>query len=256
MIKIQNLSKKYKKNTFFSLKNVNFSCDKGQIVGLVGANGAGKSTLLKCMVGYLGGFEGDIFINGFNVKTQPVQAKRQFGFISDDHAVFEALTGLEYINFMADIYGVSTQDRKTRLEKMEETFHMGERLNNLIGSYSFGMKQKICIMGVLIYEPEVWILDEPFTGLDAVTTFEVEKLMLDYKNKGKSVLFSSHDLHIVEKLCDKICIIKQGEVIENCLMSEFNKKHNGESLEDFFIKTFTTVKQTKNENFNSQKGNN
>lgn len=242
MIKINNLSKKYKNNPVFSLKNVNFSCNKGEIVGLIGANGAGKSTMLKCLVGYMDFDDGKILINNYNIKTQPVLAKKQFGFVSDDHSVFENMTGLEYINFMADIYNVSEKDRKERIENLEKIFNLGDKLNSLINSYSFGMKQKICIMGVLVYEPEVWILDEPFTGLDAVTTSQVEELMHEYKRKGKAIIFSSHDLHIVERLCDSLCVIKQGEIIEDCKMKDFTSKHKGTTLEKYFIENFTNKK--------------
>ena len=235
MIEIINLSKKYKGNEYFSLKNANFTCKNGEIVGLVGGNGAGKSTLLKCLVGYTDFDSGEILINSYNIKTQGVEAKKQFGFISDDHAVFENMTGLEYVNFMADIYKISKDDRTKRLEALEQTFNLGDKINNLISSYSFGMKQKICIMGVLIYQPSVWILDEPFTGLDASTTYEVIELMQEYVKQKKSVLFSSHDLHIVEKICDRIYIIKKGEIIEECDLKTFAQKHNGKSLEEYFV---------------------
>ena len=159
MVEIKNLSKKYKNNSYFSLKNANFTCKPGEIVGIVGGNGAGKSTLLKCLVGLLDFSEGEILINGFNIKTQSIDAKKQFGYISDDHSVFENMTGFEYVNFMADIFKVPADIRKKRLEALEQTFKLGDKINSLINSYSFGMKQKICIMGVLIYQPNVWILD-------------------------------------------------------------------------------------------------
>lgn len=235
MIEIKNLSKKYKNNSYFSLKNANFVCKAGEIVGIVGGNGAGKSTLLKCLVGLLDFSEGEILINGYNIKTQSFEAKKQFGYISDDHSVFENMTGYEYVNFMADIFAVSSDVRKKRLEALEQTFKLGNKINSLISSYSFGMKQKICIMGVLIHQPNVWILDEPFTGLDASTTYEVEQLMLDYASHDKTVIFSSHDLHIVEKICDRIYIINKGEIVENCEVKNFANTHNGKSLEQYFI---------------------
>ena len=235
MIEIKNLSKKYKTNEYYSVKDISISCGKGEIVGLVGSNGAGKSTILKSLVGCISFDSGDIFINGYDIVKKPVEAKKQFGYISDDHSVFESMTGIEYINFMADIYGVSREDRMQRLEALEKTFKMGARLRNLVSSYSFGMKQKICIMGVLIYQPDVWILDEPFTGLDATTTYEVEELMKSYSKKGKTVLFSSHDLHIVEKICNRIYIIKKGQLVEECEVKDFAANHDGMTLEEYFV---------------------
>lgn len=235
MIEIENLSKKYKANAYHSVKNVSLVCNSGEIVGLVGSNGAGKSTILKSLVGCINFDEGRITINNYDITKNPVEAKREFGYISDDHSVFESMTGVEYINFMADVYKVSKEDRKERLEKLEKIFKLGSRLRNLVSSYSFGMKQKICIMGVLIYQPNVWILDEPFTGLDATTTYELEQLMKDYSKQGKTVLFSSHDLHIVEKICDRIYIIKKGEMVEECKVADFAKTHDGMSLEEYFI---------------------
>ncbi len=241
MVEIKNLSKKYKNNSYFSLKNANFTCKPGEIVGIVGGNGAGKSTLLKCLVGLLDFSEGEILINGFNIKTQSIDAKKQFGYISDDHSVFENMTGFEYVNFMADIFKVPADIRKKRLEALEQTFKLGDKINSLINSYSFGMKQKICIMGVLIYQPNVWILDEPFTGLDASTTYEVEQLMLDYITHKKTVIFSSHDLHIVEKICDRIYIIQKGEIVEECEVKNFTNEHNGKSLEQYFIENIAKI---------------
>ena len=243
MIEIKNLSKKYKNNSYFSLKNANFTCNAGEIVGIVGGNGAGKSTLLKCLVGLLDFSEGEILINGYNIKTQNYDAKKQFGYISDDHSVFENMTGYEYVNFMADIFEVPADVRQKRLEALEQTFKLGNNINSLISSYSFGMKQKICIMGVLIYQPNVWILDEPFTGLDASTTYEVEQLMLDYINHKKTVIFSSHDLHIVEKICDRIYIINKGEIVEECEVKNFAQTHKGKSLEQYFIENIAKNEQ-------------
>ena len=235
MIEIKNLSKKYKTNDYHSVKNVNLVCGSGEIVGLVGENGAGKSTILKSLVGSINFDEGEILVNGHDITLNPVQAKKSFGYISDDHSVFESMTGLEYINFMADVYKVSSEDRKTRLENLEKIFNLGDKIKNLVSSYSFGMKQKICIMGVLIYEPSVWILDEPFTGLDASTTYDLKEIMKEYAKKGNTVLFSSHDLHIVEKICTRIYIIKKGEIIEECKVEDFAKNHDGLSLEEYFV---------------------
>ena len=153
------------------------------------------------------------------------------------------MTGYEYVNFMADIFEVPADVRQKRLEALEQTFKLGNNINSLISSYSFGMKQKICIMGVLIYQPNVWILDEPFTGLDASTTYEVEQLMLDYINHKKTVIFSSHDLHIVEKICDRIYIINKGEVVEECEVKNFAQTHKGKSLEQYFIENIAKNEQ-------------
>ena len=235
MIKIKNLSKRYKDNEYHSAVDINLECFKGEIVGLVGSNGAGKSTILKCLVGALSPDSGNITICDIDINKEPKKAKQKFAFVSDNHAVFEEMTGREYINFMADMYSVSLDDRKARLEKLEGLFKLGSKLDNLISSYSFGMKQKACIMGALIYEPSVWVLDEPFTGLDLEATLEVEKIMREYAERGGTVLFSSHDLHIVERLCNKIYMVRKGYIVDSFTMDDFKKKNKGATLEDYFI---------------------
>lgn len=240
MLEIKNLYKKYNKNNFYSLKNVNIKLESSEIVGLIGSNGAGKSTIIKSLVGFLKVEEGQILIGGFDISKDPIRAKSLIGYVPDNRATFEKMTGIEYINFMADIYNISQKDRIETLNMLNKYFDLKDRINSVISSYSHGMKQKICLMGAIIHRPKLLVLDEPLTGLDPLATENLKKFLLYYKSLGNTILFSSHNLDQVEKTCDRVYMIKKGEIIDNFSIKDFDKKHD-QSLEEYFVQTFGDV---------------
>lgn len=235
MIKINNLTKRYNKSDKIAVDNVSFEVKQGEIFGFLGPNGAGKSTTIKCITGILPYEEGSIEICGHNLKDDSIEAKKNIGFVPDNHVVYDKLTGAEYVNFMADIYGVSEEDRKERLTRLGQLFELTDAINNPIKSYSHGMKQKISVIGALIHNPKVWILDEPLTGLDPKSAYELKELMRKHCDEGNTVFFSSHVLEVVEKVCDRIGIIDNGKLITVCTMEELKQKREDMSLEDFFL---------------------
>ena len=198
MIEIKHVTKTF--GTKKAVDDLDLTIPTGEIIGFIGPNGAGKTTTIKMMTGVLNPDEGDILINGKSIQKEPLEAKRQFGLVPDSPDMFLRLKGIEYLNFMGDIYEVDTQVRQQRIEALAETFEMKEALNDKILSYSHGMRQKIIIMGVLINEPEVWILDEPMTGLDPQSSFRLKQMMKEHAAKGKTVFFSTHVLEVAEKL--------------------------------------------------------
>ena len=230
---------KHETKTFGTKKAVDdldLTIPTGEIIGFIGPNGAGKTTTIKMMTGVLNPDEGDILINGKSIQKEPLEAKRQFGLVPDSPDMFLRLKGIEYLNFMGDIYEVDTQVRQQRIEALAETFEMKEALNDKILSYSHGMRQKIIIMGVLINEPEVWILDEPMTGLDPQSSFRLKQMMKEHAAKGKTVFFSTHVLEVAEKLCDKIAIIAHGKMIYFGTLEDLRAQHGeNQSLEELFL---------------------
>ncbi len=233
MIEIKHVTK-----TFGSKKAVDdldLTISTGEIIGFIGPNGAGKTTTIKMMTGVLNPDEGDILINGKSIQKEPLEAKRQFGLVPDNPDMFLRLKGIEYLNFMGDIYDVDAQQRQQRIETMAEIFEIKDVLNDKILSYSHGMRQKIIIMGALINDPEVWILDEPMTGLDPQSSFHLKQMMREHANKGKTVFFSTHVLEVAEKLCDKIAIIAHGKMIYYGTLEELRAQHGEQSLEELFL---------------------
>ena len=235
VVKVQGLCKKYSKKADWAVENISFSCYAGEIVGLLGHNGAGKSTTLKCLENMLPYDKGTIEINGYNIKTAPMSAKMSMGFVTDNHAVFLKMTGVQYVSFMADVYKVPTNERRERIKKLEEVFQLGSAVNNLISSYSHGMRQKICMMASLIHRPRLWILDEPMTGLDPRTMRAVQDYMREYAAAGNGILFSSHALHTVEHLCDRVVMIKKGEQISDINFKEMLAKDPEFDFEEYFL---------------------
>lgn len=234
MLEISNLTKIYG-NNFKAVDDVSFTVNDGEICGFLGPNGAGKSTTIKCLTGILNYSDGTIKINGVNLKESPVAAKKLMGYVPDEHVIYEGLTGLQYISFICDVFDVSPSDRKERIEKYANEFGMADKLNNLIGSYSHGMKQKISVIAALVHEPEVFVLDEPLTGLDPQSAFILKSIMQNYAAKGKTVFFSSHVLEVVEKLCTKVAIIDKGKLLTVCDMRELKEKRGDINLETFFL---------------------
>ena len=234
MIEIKHVTKTF--GTKKAVDDLDLTIPTGEIIGFIGPNGAGKTTTIKMMTGVLNPDEGDILINGKSIQKEPLEAKRQFGLVPDSPDMFLRLKGIEYLNFMGDIYEVDTQVRQQRIEALAETFEMKEALNDKILSYSHGMRQKIIIMGVLINEPEVWILDEPMTGLDPQSSFRLKQMMKEYAAKGKTVFFSTHVLEVAEKLCDKIAIIAHGKMIYFGTLEDLRAQHGeNQSLEELFL---------------------
>lgn len=236
MIQLKNITKVYGGN-FKAVDNISMEIPTGEIIGFIGPNGAGKTTTIKMITGILNPDEGEITINGKSIEKQPIEAKKQFGFVPDNADIFLRLKGIEYLNFMGDIYNIDTETRKERIATLSKTFEMEKALSDKIISYSHGMRQKIVIMGVLITNPSVWILDEPMTGLDPQSSYHLKQLMKEHANKGNTVFFSTHVLEVAEKLCDKVAIINKGKIIFFGTLDALKEMYGeNESLEDLFLK--------------------
>lgn len=235
MIEIKNVTKRFGKEKT-AVNAATWTAQDGSITGFIGPNGAGKTTTLKMVTGVLKPDEGQILINGTDVVKKPVQAKSQFGFVSDTPDNFLRLKGIEYLNFMADTYGVPEKDRMPFIETYAKRFGIEKSLGDKILSYSHGMRQKVMIMGALIHNPSVWILDEPLTGLDPQAAHELKLMMKEHAASGKSVLFSTHVLEVAEKLCDNVVIIRKGEIKFLGTLDELKAKFPADtSLENIFL---------------------
>ena len=233
MIQVQNFTKRYGNRDV--VKNISFTAKDGAITGFIGHNGAGKTTTIKAITGVIRPTEGTITINGTDIVKDPQKAKYQFGYVSDSPDHFLRLSGIEYLHFMADIYDVPMEGRAEFIETYARRFEIFDSLNNRILSYSHGMRQKIMIMGALIHDPSVWILDEPLTGLDPQSAFELKKMMREHAVKGKSVFFSTHVLEVAEKLCTRIGVISHGQLRAEGTLEELRSGETGASLEDLFL---------------------
>lgn len=236
MIKIEHLTKSYAGKSVNAVDDVSFCVKEGEIVGFVGPNGAGKSTTIKCLTGILPFDMGNITVCDKNIRTQAVEAKMNIAYVADENILYNGLTGYQYINMVADIFGVGKEERKERTEKYAALFDMSDKLGDKISSYSHGMKQKISIIAGLVHQPKVWILDEPMTGLDPKASFELKKIMRDYASLGNAVLFSSHVLEVVEKLCDRVVIINKGKIVTECTAEELHERSGEVGLEELFLK--------------------
>ena len=230
MLKISNLTKKYGEKV--AVDDLSLEIMPGEIYGFIGHNGAGKTTTIKCCVGLLAFDNGEILVNGHNIVTEPQECKRELAYIPDDPILFEYLTGNEYLNFVADVFEISAEDRVKRINMYAEKLELTEYLNNLISSYSHGMKQKLAIISALIHEPKLIILDEPFVGLDPLAAYQFKSLMREMCDEGASIFFSTHVLDVAEKLCDKVAIIKNGKLIKTGTMEEVK---GDSSLEETFL---------------------
>ncbi|MCM3624119.1 ABC transporter ATP-binding protein [Brevibacillus borstelensis] len=235
MIELQGVTKSYNGSTK-AVDNLQLTIPRGEIFGFLGPNGAGKTTTIKMITGITCPDRGTVLINGKDILTDTVAAKRQFGFVPDSPDLFLRLRGLEYVNFMADMYEVPHSLRKERIEVLAKRFDMIDALTDPIQSYSHGMRQKIIIMGVLIHEPEVWIMDEPLTGLDPKSSYTLKEMMREHADSGRTVLFSTHVLEVAEKLCDRVAIINKG-VLQFCGTFREMQEHfqSDESLERLFL---------------------
>lgn len=235
MIEISNVSKSYS-GSVKAVDSLNLEIEKGEIFGFLGPNGAGKTTTIKMITGILKPDSGSIKINGIDISKNALQAKKQFGFVPDDPNMFLKLKGTEYLNFMADMYDISAEERKARIKSLSEKFEMASALNDQIQSYSHGMRQKIVIMGVLVHNPPVWILDEPMTGLDPKSSYTLKEMMMEHTKSGKTVFFSTHVLEVAEKICHRVAIINKGKILF-CGRMEEMKEHfkSNQSLEKMFL---------------------
>jgi ABC-2 type transport system ATP-binding protein len=211
MISISNVTKTYGSG-IRAVDGISLEVRKGEIFGFLGPNGAGKTTTIKMITGILPSDEGKIEINGYDISSDPINAKMEIGYVSDDPNIFERLKGLEYLNFMADIYKVPAEGRKEKILELADEFEMTNALDDKIQSYSHGMKQKIVVMGVLLHDPDVWILDEPLSGLDPKSSYTLKKIMREHADKGNTVMFSTHVLEVAEKVCDRIAVISKGKI--------------------------------------------
>lgn len=235
MLEIKNLTKSYAKSEKKAVDNISLSLNKGEIFGFLGPNGAGKTTTIKMIMGILAPDEGTIEINGRDLTSEKMDAKREIGYVSDNHIIYDKLTGKEYVDFLADIYGVSAEDRKSRCDDLVKTFNLTEAFNQQIKTYSHGMKQKISVIGALIHNPNLWVLDEPLTGLDPQSSYELKERMRKHADDGKTVFFSTHVLEVAEKLCDRVAIIVNGKIVLVGTMEEIKEKAGDKSLEAVFL---------------------
>ncbi|WP_346988194.1 ABC transporter ATP-binding protein [Bacillus sp. SW7] len=235
MIEITNVSKSYNGSTY-AVKDLSLSVPSGEIFGFLGPNGAGKSTTIKMITGIYGVDKGTITINGIDIMKNPMEAKRTFGYVPDSPDMFLRLKGIEYLNFMADMYEVPKEVRQERIESLAKKFDLYNALSDQIQSYSHGMRQKIVIIGVLVHEPDVWILDEPLTGLDPKSAYILKEMMREHADKGKIVFFSTHVLEVAEKLCDRVAIINKGNLQFKGNLDEMRDHFkSNESLEKMFL---------------------
>jgi len=235
MIDIINVSKSYNKGTVKAVDNLSLKVNRGEIFGFLGPNGAGKTTTIKMMVGLLNPDDGQIFINGKDIRQNAIEAKRELGYVPDTPNLYERLTGLEYLSFMADVYKVPAQERKKRIDHFLEMFELTKAASDLIKTYSHGMKQKIALTGALIHNPAVWVLDEPMVGLDPKSSHLLKEQMREHCNNGNTVFFSTHILEVAEKLCDRIGIIHRGKLIAIGTMEELRQGDKAGSLENIFL---------------------
>ncbi len=235
MIEISNVSKTYN-GKIKAVDNISLTIRNGEIFGFLGPNGAGKTTTIKLMTGILSADEGSIRISGHDIVREPLAAKQSFGYVPDDPNIFPRLKGIEYLRFMADVYNVPADVRAPRIVSMASKFGLESALGDRIQSYSHGMRQKLLIIGALIHSPDAWILDEPMTGLDPKSSFQLKEMMREHADSGKSVFFSTHVLDVAEKVCDRISIVDKGRILFTGSVDEMRGEFRSqESLESMFL---------------------
>lgn len=235
MIEARNLTMVYG-NGKKATDDVSFTVKAGEIVGFAGPNGAGKTTVIKMLTGILKPTSGTAVINGFDINKDPIKAKMSFAYIADNPDILIQLTGLEYLNFIADMYEIPEDARKDKIEELSERFGMKDVLNTQMREYSHGMRQKLMVISALIHNPPAWIMDEPMTGLDPSAAFELKQMMREHAKAGNAVLFSTHVLEVAEQLCDRILIINNGKIIKEGTLDFLALDNPGMSLEEIFVK--------------------
>ena len=231
MIEIKNLVKIYN-GGLKAVNNISFNVNKGEIFAFIGHNGAGKTTTIKALVGILDFESGDILINGKSIKKQPIDCKMQMAYVSDNPELYENMTAIEYINFVCDMYGIDVETRKENIQKYSKMFSIDKNLKQYISSLSHGMKQKVALIAALSHNPQVLVMDEPFVGLDPKSVYDMKELMKQMAKEGKIIFFSTHILDVAEKLCDRVAIIKNGEIVKIGSMKEIM---GDDSLEQVFL---------------------
>ncbi len=230
MLSIKNLTKKY--GSKVAVDNLSLEIKDGEIYGFIGHNGAGKTTTLKSVVGILGFDAGEIEIDGTSIKADPLACKRKIAYIPDNPDLYDYMSGIKYLNFIADIFGVSAAEREERIRKYADIFELTADLAQPINEYSHGMKQKLAIISAWLHQPRLVIMDEPFVGLDPVASHKLKLMMRELCDNGGAIFFSTHVLEVAEKLCDKVAIIKDGKLIKSGTMEEVK---GDESLEEVFL---------------------
>lgn len=235
MIEISNVSKSYN-GKIKAVDNISLEIRNGEIFGFLGPNGAGKTTTIKLITGILSADAGTIKVSGYDIAATPLEAKQNFGYVPDDPNIFPRLKGIEYLKFMGDVYSVPTEIRTQRIRTMSARFGLENALGDKIQSYSHGMRQKLLIIGALLHNPDVWILDEPMTGLDPKSAFQLKEMMREHADSGKSVFFSTHVLDVAEKVCDRISIVDKGRILFTGTVEEMRREFKSqESLESMFL---------------------
>ena len=230
MLKINHLTKTYGEKK--AVDDLNIHINPGEIYGFIGHNGAGKTTTLKSVVGILQFDQGEILIDGKSIQTDPLACKREIAYIPDNPDLYDYMTGIKYLNFIADVFGVSAQDRQTRIRKYADLFELTADLAQPIAAYSHGMKQKLAIIAAWLHQPKLIIMDEPFVGLDPKASHLLKGMMREVCDAGGAIFFSTHVLEVAEKLCDKVAIIKGGKLIRSGTMEEVK---GDDSLETVFL---------------------
>lgn len=244
MIKADNLSMVYGKD-FKAVDGLSFEIKPGEIVGFAGPNGAGKTTVIKMLTGILKPTEGNAVINGFDIVNEPLKAKESFAYVADNPDILLQLTGIEYVNYIANLYRVPLDEREKRINELAERFGIKDSLGLPMREYSHGMRQKTMVIAALIHNPPAWILDEPMTGLDPTAAYELKQMMKEHAQKGNAVLFSTHVLEVAEKLCDRIMIINHGHNLYQGTVEELEGRYPGKDLEAIFIDMIGGVDEEK-----------
>ena len=235
MIDLKNVTKTYAKNHKKAVDNLSLQVEGGELFGFIGPNGAGKTTTIKLMTGILAPDEGSIVMTGHDIASDRIEAQRLIGYVPDGNDLYDRLTGMEYLNFMADVYQVESARRKSHIEKYLDIFELGDAINSQVRTYSKGMKQKLVVIGALIHNPPVWILDEPLSGLDPRAAHLLKEEMIRHCKEGNTVFFSTHVLEVAEKLCTRIGVIDHGNLRALGTLEELRSGEKGASLEDLFL---------------------
>lgn len=230
MIRIKNVCKYYGGKK--ALDNVTFDVKKGEIFAFIGHNGAGKTTLIKSICGILDFEEGEILIDGKSIKDDPIACKKEMAYIPDDPELYEDMKAISFINFVCDMYDVPTETRKKNISRFAEMFGMENELGNVIKSFSHGMKQKVALIAALSHEPKILIMDEPFVGLDPKAIFDMKEILRQIGKDGGTIFFSTHILDMAEKLCDRVAIVKKGQIVK---VGDMKKIRGDKSLEKVFL---------------------
>lgn len=244
MLEIKNLYKKYENNKNYSVQDLSLKIEEGEIFGFLGQNGAGKSTTMKCVLDILPFEKGEIIVNGHDLKQEPNKLKSCIGYVSDERTAYESLTGREYINFIGNVYSIDKDIISARLEECAKDFNMQELLDLPISTYSFGFKQLVSIISVIVRQPKLWILDEPIVGLDPEFASKIKKSIIKAKQNGSTIFFSSHYVEMLEKICDRVAIIMRGKILEIVDIKTF-KQEGKNNLEEYYLELLESQKEEK-----------